>query len=106
MPHHSAHHRIRIKVKKLNKSQQRQLIKRSVLAVAIIEPVMTIPQIYEIWYRKQAMGVSTVTWSLYIGAAFVWLLYGIQLKDKPLIISSSLWIVTEAAVVAGTLFYR
>lgn len=104
MPHHSAHHRIRIK--KLNKKQQKQLIRRSVLAVAIIEPAMTLPQIYEIWFKHKAEGVSALTWGMYISAAFVWLFYGIQLKDKPLIISSILWILTEAAVVTGTLIYN
>jgi len=103
MPHHSGHHWV--KIKKLTKKQQKQLVKRSVLAVAVIEPAMTIPQIYEIWVNRQAEGVSSLTWGLYIGAAVIWLLYGIQLKDKPLIISSTLWIITEAAVVVGTLWY-
>lgn len=103
MPSHSAHHRIRIK--HLTKAQQKQLIKRSVLAIAVIEPAMTLPQIYEIWFKHSASGVSAATWGLYIVAAFIWLMYGLQLKDKPLIISSTLWIITEAAVFVGTLIY-
>lgn len=103
MPYHSAHHWVRFK--KLTKKQQKQLIRRSVLTIAVIEPAMTLPQIYEIWVKHQAEGVSSITWGLYICAAGIWLLYGIQLKDKPLIVSSSLWIVTEAAVLIGTLLY-
>jgi len=103
MPHHSAHHWVRYK--KLTKKQQKQLIRRTVLVVAIIEPLMTLPQIYEVWIKQQAEGVSSLTWGLYIVAGFIWLLYGIQLKDKPLIISSSLWIVTEAIVVVGVILY-
>ena len=103
MPHHSAHHFIRIK--KLNKKQQKQLIKRSVLAIAIVEPAMTIPQIYEIWVNQSAGGVSELTWGLYIGSAIIWLLYGLQLKDKPLIISSFLWVLTDVAVVVGAIVY-
>jgi uncharacterized protein with PQ loop repeat len=103
MLHHFAYHRLRIK--KLTQKQQKKLIKRSVLVVAVIEPAMTLPQIYEIWVKHRAEGVSSITWGLYISAAFVWLMYGIQLKDKPLIISSILWIITEAAVVTGTLIY-
>lgn len=103
MPNHSAHHRVRIL--HLSKKQQKQLIKRTVLAIAVIEPAMTLPQIYEIWVKQQAEGVSSTTWGLYISAAVVWLLYGLQLKDKPLIISSVLWIITEVAVVVGTLIY-
>lgn len=103
MPQHAVNHKIKIRT--LTKPQQKEMLKRSVLVVAIIEPAMTLPQIYEIWFKHQAQGVSATTWGLYIGAATIWLLYGIQLKDKPLIISSALWIVTEAAVVAGTLLY-
>lgn len=103
MPHHSAHRWLRIKT--LTKKQQKQLVKRSVLAVAIIEPVMTVPQIYKIWVNREAAGVSSITWGLYIVAAIVWLFYGLQLKDKPLIISSTLWIITELAVFVGVIIY-
>lgn len=75
------------------------------LLIAILEPAMTLPQIYEIWVNHQAGGVSSLTWGLYIAAAFIWLLYGLQLKDKPLVISSTLWVFTEAAVVIGTVLY-
>jgi hypothetical protein len=33
------------------------------------------------------------------------LFYGIKLKNKPLIISSFLWVVTETIVVAQILYY-
>lgn len=105
MPHHSAHHHVRLKLKRLTHRQQKKLIRRSVLAIAIIEPAMTIPQIYEIWINHQAEGISELTWGLYIIAAIIWLLYGLQLKDKPLIISSMLWVVMEVAVTAGTIIY-
>ena len=66
---------------------------------------MTIPQIYDIWHTKNAAGVSRLTWIMYVSAAVVWLLYGIQLKDKPIIISSILWVLTESAVVIGIFMY-
>lgn len=103
MPHHSAHHWIRLK--QLNKKQQQQLIRRSVLAIAIIEPIMTLPQIHEVWIKHHTSGVSISTWSLYALAAVIWLLYGLQLKDKPLIISSMLWIIMDSAVAVGTAVY-
>ncbi len=103
MSRHLAHHRIRLK--HLTHSQQKKLIKRSVLAIAVIEPLMTLPQVYEIWVNKNAGGVSSLTWGLYLIAAIIWLLYGLQLKDKPIIISSVLWLGFELAVVVGTLLY-
>ncbi len=76
-----------------------------VLAMAIIEPLMTLPQVYEIWIRKQAEGVSLLTWSFYIFAAIIWLLYGLKIKDRPLIIASTLWIIVELIVVIGLVAY-
>ena len=103
MSRHFAHHRIRFK--HLTHTQQKSLIKRSVLAIAVIEPLMTLPQVYEIWVVKNAEGVSSLTWGLYLIAAVIWLLYGLQLKDKPIIISSILWLFFESAVVIGTIVY-
>ncbi len=103
MSRHYAHHKIRLR--HLSHTQQKRLIKRSVLAIAVIEPLMTLPQVYEIYVLKSAEGVSSLTWGLYLIAAVIWLLYGLQLKDKPIIISSVLWLFFEAAVVIGTLMY-
>ena len=103
MSRHYAHHRIRLK--QLTNSQRKRLVKRSVLAIAVIEPLMTLPQVYEIWVMKKAEGVSGLTWGLYLIAAVIWLLYGLQLKDKPIIISSVLWLGFETAVVVGTVLY-
>ena len=71
--------------------------------MAVAEPLSTLPQLYEIWIKHQSEGVSVLSWSLFAIAALIWLLYGLKIKDKAVIISSSLWVVTEAAVVAGVL---
>lgn len=78
-------------------------IKKLVLAVAIIEPLMTIPQIYNIWVQHQTAGVSLLTWLLFVFAAATWLIYGLKIKDLPLIISGGLWVIVELAVVIGLL---
>lgn len=83
----------------------RNLLSSLVLAVAVAEPLMTVPQIYQIWSTHNAAGVSLATWAGYIGAACIWLAYSMKIKDKPLMVSSALWVVTEALVVAGALLY-
>jgi uncharacterized protein with PQ loop repeat len=67
---------------------------------------MTLPQIYGVWIKHEATGVSVSTWALYATAAVVWLLYGLQLKDKPLIISSILWVFMDSAVAIGVIIYK
>ncbi len=78
---------------------------RLVLAVAIAEPLMTIPQIYQIWSTHTAAGVSLVTWFCYISASVVWIAYSVRTKDVPLAVSSVLWFLTELLVIIGTLRY-
>lgn len=75
------------------------------LAVAVIEPLTTIPQIYQIWSHKSAAGVSLITWLFYTLTACIWLVYGIKIKEKPVIISSVMWILAEGLVVLGILIY-
>lgn len=76
-----------------------------VLAMAIIELLMTLPQVYEIWINKQTSGVSLLTWSFYIFAAIIWLLYGLKIRNKPLIIASALWVIVESTIVIGLLIF-
>lgn len=104
MAKHLGHHAARKKIH-FTKKQKRTLLTRTVLAIAIIEPMLTIPQIYEIWVNNNAGGVSSLTWGLYTIPAIVWLMYGMQLKDKPLVISSTLWIGMELIVFTGSIMY-
>jgi MtN3 and saliva related transmembrane protein len=82
-----------------------KFLKQLVLFVAIAEPLLTIPQIYQIWSTRSAAGVSLVTWAGYVITGVVWLVYGIRIKDRPLIISSAMWVLTEGLVLVGALIY-
>jgi uncharacterized protein with PQ loop repeat len=90
---------------KIKKQHENNVLNKLVLVVAVVEPLMTLPQIYQIWTDKDASGVSAVTWLGYMIAALIWLFYGLKIKDKPIIISSTLWIITEGFVVLGALRY-
>jgi uncharacterized protein with PQ loop repeat len=104
MPHIGHQNRGRLAEIKYRISKYTTLTKL-VLAMAIIEPLMTLPQVYEVWVKKQTQGVSLLTWSFYLIAAVIWLLYGFKIRDKPLIIASTLWIVVELVVVLGLIIY-
>lgn len=97
--HHARLHEIERRIQKYF------ILTKLVLAMAIIEPLMTLPQVYEIWIKQEAQGVSLLTWSFYISAAIIWLLYGLKIKDRPLIVASSLWLVVELVVVVGLILY-
>jgi uncharacterized protein with PQ loop repeat len=76
-----------------------------IIAVAIIGPLMTIPQIYKIWIYHNASGVSLLTWSTYLLTSFIWLAYSIAHKDKALFLAYVLWIIITFLVVIGVLLY-
>ena len=72
---------------------------------AVAEPLMTFPQVLEIWVGKNAEGVSLLSWGFYMVAAVVFLAYNIRTKNRPLIIMYILWLLMEIMIVAGVLKY-
>ncbi len=78
---------------------------RLVLSLAVIGPMFDLPQLFKIYRDKSAGDVSFLTWFLFAFFAIPWLIYGIVHKEKPIIISYSLWIVIDTAIVVGILMY-
>ena len=72
---------------------------------AVAEPLMTFPQVLEIWVGKSAEGVSLWSWGFYLIAAVVFLVYNIRIKNRPLIIMYVLWLLMEIMIVVGILKY-
>jgi uncharacterized protein with PQ loop repeat len=82
------------------------VIGKIVYLAAFIGPLSVIPQVAEIWFvDHNAQGVSLMTWLSFTILSVVWLLYGIEKRDKPLMISNFLWVVGEVIVVAGAIHY-
>ena len=73
--------------------------------VAVLGPLVAIPQIWKIWIEKSAVGVSVFTWGAFIVGSFIWLIYGAIHKEKPIIVTNILWIIMEALVIGGIVVY-
>jgi len=86
---------------KPKKPQSRSRFNTFVLIVGVIEPLFTLPQVWQIWVDKETAGVSAPTWFFFTLIGIVWVIYGFQQKDKPLIVSSILWVILEGAVFLG-----
>jgi uncharacterized protein with PQ loop repeat len=100
MPHKSYR-----KLKRSDKSKTSPQLERLVLFVAIAEPLMTIPQIIQI-YIEHNTGSSIVTWTLYLSASIVWLIYGVKARNTPILTTAILWIIMEVVVVIGIITVR
>jgi uncharacterized protein with PQ loop repeat len=73
--------------------------------VGIVGPFTVLPQIYSIFTTKSAAGVSLLTWVLIFVVTFPWILYGVEHKDKNIIICFILWEVVNFGVILGVLIY-
>ncbi len=73
--------------------------------VAFFGPLMTFPQVFQIFSQHSAQGVSLITWMSYEVVSGVWLMYGILHKDRFLQVTHTLWLLVQGAVLLGVLIY-
>ena len=99
------HQRKRKSRKRNEHDKLKQFLDRAIYVVAILFPLMAIPQVLKIWVERNATGVSLVTWSAFLVLQSFWFAYGIVHKEKPIIISSSLWVIIEVLIVFGAVLY-
>lgn len=69
----------------------------------ILGPLMTLPQVYDIWVMGKKE-VSAISWAAYTVVAVIWLLYGMKHRERPIIIVQLLWIVLDVLIFVGILF--
>ena len=81
-------------------------LKRLLGSLSIFTMVMTIPQVFTIWVYHQAAGISIFSWGAYLISAAVWLLYGLQKRDRNIFLPCVGWILLDCAVIVGALVYR
>jgi len=112
MVSHGLHHinvRKRVLQKKLHSYPSSNTLIRSfdflIVVIAFLGPITSIPQAYIIFTEKSAQGVSLWTWFFSGIFSLSWLVYGIIHKEKPLIISSVLWVIVCGLVVLGGWMY-
>ena len=74
--------------------------------MSIFTMLMTVPQVLTIWVGRNAGGVSLLSWGTYLFSACLWLVYGIQKRDKTIYLACIGWIVLDAAVVIGIVIHR
>jgi len=83
----------------------KRFVDRAIYVVALLGPVMTIPQILKIWVSQNATGVSLLSWLAYLFIAFFWVFYGILHREWPIIFANILWAIAQVFVVIGILLY-
>ncbi|MCL5436144.1 MAG: SemiSWEET family transporter [Patescibacteria group bacterium] len=78
---------------------------RLVYAAGILTPLMTLPQLYNVWITRDASGVSIHSWGFYFLGASAWTIYGIIHKEKPIIFANGSMAVLNFFIVIGVLIF-
>lgn len=109
---HSGHHHIEVRkriYKKLEPFPHPRKLKRYfdhlMYVVAIGGPLSVLPQIIQTFQTRDVSGVSLSMW---VGALFltiIWLLYGVIHKETPIIVSQSVYVLTNIAMIGAILVY-
>jgi len=82
-----------------------QAIDYSALTIGILIPLMTLPQIIQIFVTKDASSISIPTWGAYIFSSCFWFAYAVIHKSRPLIVNSVMWLIVNVLVVIGALIF-
>lgn len=78
---------------------------RIIYIVAIIGPLMALPQLNKIWFLKDATGVSFLSWFLFGIVNLIWLFYGLVHKEKPIIVANMMWVIIDFSIAVGIVIY-
>jgi MtN3 and saliva related transmembrane protein len=66
----------------------------------------SLPQVYKIYKRKSAADISVTTHLIIVIGAFIWLLYGLEIKSFPIILSNFIGILTNSLIIIGCFNYK
>ncbi len=99
MSHYHPHSHKKNKILKQN-----HMLDILIYPIAFLSPIMTIPQVVDVWVNKDK-GVSVTTWASYAIVSGFWLIYAIHHKEKPVAISSILLLILDSAIVLGVFLH-
>lgn len=84
----------------LDRDSSKRTVNTMAYTVGVGGNIAVIPQIIKAW-QSDAPGLAVLTWLLFVGIGFIWLVYAIQHRQKPLIVAQITGISCNIAVVLG-----
>lgn len=76
------------------------------LAAATCATVSFIPQALKIIKTKQTKNLSLAMYSIFTTGIFLWLIYGILIKDLPLIIANAITLIFTSTILILKIRYK
>ncbi|MFH1752055.1 MAG: PQ-loop domain-containing transporter [archaeon] len=105
---HHYHKRIKLqkKLQSISSSNSKtRFVDKLIYFAAVFGPIITIPQLLEIFLTQSAQGVSIISWSGFLLVSFIWLAYGFLHKYKPVIFANVLYAVFQLGIIIGIFLY-
>ena len=105
---HHLHIRKRM-YKNLERYPHSSVVKRALdslmYLVAVITPLVLLPQVFQLFVYKSAAGLSITTWFLLGCINVLWVFYGLVHKEVPILIANLLVGILNFVVVYGIILY-
>lgn len=98
---HVKKHRVLIAEKKT----KALFVDRLTYVAAIMEPVITLPQVYIIFRTQSAAGISILTWIGYELMTFIWIWYAVVHKERLILLYQGLFALFQLGVIIGAILY-
>lgn len=98
---HARKHRVLIVAKKIKP----KLVDRLTFIVAIVEPLIAVPQAFTIFQHHTAAGISLSTWVGFCALDSIWVWYGIEHKERVVFIESALFLAVQSLIIIGGVMY-
>lgn len=76
------------------------------LIAALFTTVSLLPQLIRVYKTKSAKDISTGMFALFCGGVFLWFVYGVFVKDFPIIIANSLAFIQAVAILLFKIKYK
>lgn len=89
----------------LTDTKFKKRIGRFALIAGIIQPLITLPQIIDIYGNQSAEDVSLLTWLGYLVFGVIFLVYGFAFNLKPIWVGQIIWLTMQSIIVVGILIY-
>ena len=82
-----------------------RFLDKFLVVIAVVGPLIALPQILQIYISGDASGVSSLSWGFFALFNLPWILYGIVHRDKPIKIAYSLSFIANSTVFVGSILY-
>ena len=73
---------------------------------AILTTIAFLPQVIKTWKTKKTEDVSLITFSILCLGVFLWLVYGLIIKDFPLIVANGITLILVFIILFFKLKYK